>query len=37
MSWIQRWAMAEKVPKSFYAGEPTVPGWVMTLAGRDGE
>lgn len=37
MSWIQRWAMAEKVPKSFYAGEPTVPGWVMKLAGRDGE
>jgi len=37
MSWIQRWAMAEKVPRSFYAGEPMVPAWVMTLAGRDGE
>lgn len=37
MSWIQRWTMAEKVPKAFYAGEPAVPGWVMTLAGRDGE
>lgn len=37
MSWIQRWAMAQKLPKSFYAGEPTVPGWVMKLSGRDGE
>lgn len=37
MGWIQRWAMAGKVPKSFYAGEPMVPGWVTTLAGRDGE
>lgn len=37
MGWIQRWAMAEKVPKAFYADEPMVPGWVMTLAGREGE
>ncbi len=37
MGWIQRWAMAEKVPKVFYADEPMVPGWVMTLAGREGE
>ncbi|MGH8043561.1 MAG: polysaccharide deacetylase family protein [Stenotrophomonas sp.] len=37
MGWIQRWAMAEKVPKAFYADEPMVPGWVMALAGREGE
>jgi peptidoglycan/xylan/chitin deacetylase (PgdA/CDA1 family) len=37
MGWIQRWAMAEKAPKAFYADEPMVPGWVMALAGRDGE
>jgi peptidoglycan/xylan/chitin deacetylase (PgdA/CDA1 family) len=37
ISWIQRWAMAEKAPKSFYADEPMVPRWVMTLAGREGE
>ncbi|WP_313348065.1 polysaccharide deacetylase family protein [Stenotrophomonas sp.] len=37
ISWIQRWAMAGKAPKSFYADEPRVPGWVMTLAGREGE
>ena len=37
ISWIQRWAMAGKMPKSFYAGEPTVPAWVMALAGQDSE
>ncbi len=37
ISWIQRWAMAEKMPKAFYLGEPTVPAWVMTLAGQDSE
>lgn len=37
ISWIQRWAMAENRPKAFYAGEPQVPAWVMTLAGLDAE
>ena len=32
-SWLHRWAMAEKKPKDFYAGEPVVPGWVLSLAG----
>ena len=32
-SWLHRWAMAEKKPKDFYAGEPEVPGWVLHLAG----
>ena len=32
-SWLHRWAMAEKKPKDFYAGEPEVPGWVLQLAG----
>jgi hypothetical protein len=36
-SWLHRWAMAEKKPKAFYAGEPEVPKWVMDLAGVDGE
>lgn len=36
-SWLHRWAMAEKKPKSFYAGEPEVPRWVMQLAGVDSE
>lgn len=36
-SWLHRWAMAEKKPKTFYAGEPEVPKWVMDLAGVDGE
>ena len=36
-SWLHRWAMAEQRPKTFYAGEPVVPKWVMDLAGVDGE
>ncbi|MGX5729223.1 polysaccharide deacetylase family protein [Pseudoxanthomonas beigongshangi] len=36
-SWLHRWAMAEKKPKDFYAGEPAVPKWVMDLAGVEGE
>ncbi len=37
ISWVQRWAMAEKMPKTFYQGEPAVPGWVMKLAGQESE
>lgn len=36
-SWLHRWAMAEKRPKTFYDGEPVVPKWVMDLAGVDSE
>lgn len=36
-SWLHRWAMAEKKPKDFYAGEPVVPKWVMQLAKVDSE
>lgn len=36
-SWLHRWAMAEKRPKDFYAGEPVVPKWVMQLAKVDSE
>lgn len=36
-SWLHRWSMAENRPKSFYAGEPVVPRWVLDLAGVDGE
>ncbi len=36
-SWLHRWAMAEKRPKDFYAGEPQVPKWVLDLAGVDSE
>lgn len=36
-SWLHRWAMAENKPKDFYAGEPAVPAWVMTLAKVDSE
>jgi peptidoglycan/xylan/chitin deacetylase (PgdA/CDA1 family) len=36
-SWLHRWAMADKKPKEFYAGEPVVPKWVMALANVDAE
>lgn len=36
-SWLHRWAMAEKKPREFYAGEPAVPKWVSDLAGVEGE
>ena len=36
-SWLHRWAMAEKRPKTFYDGEPVVPKWVLDLAGVDSE
>jgi len=36
-SWLHRWAMAEKRPKTFYAGEPEVPAWVKKLAKVDYE
>jgi len=36
-SWLHRWAMAENKPKAFYAGEPTVPKWVLDLAGVESE
>ena len=36
-SWLHRWAMAEKQPKTFYDGEPIVPKWVLDLAGVDSE
>lgn len=29
--------MAEKRPKSFFAGEPLVPKWVMEMAGVERE
>jgi peptidoglycan/xylan/chitin deacetylase (PgdA/CDA1 family) len=36
-SWLHRWAMADKKPKEFYAGEPAVPKWVLDLAGVESE
>ncbi|QWP78201.1 polysaccharide deacetylase family protein [Lysobacter sp. K5869] len=36
-SWLHRWAIGEKKPASFFAGEPTVPEWVLNLARLDSE
>lgn len=35
--WLHRWAMTEDVPRSFHAGEPRVPDWVLELAGVETE
>lgn len=36
-SWLHRWAIGEKKPPEFFAGEPETPKWVLDLAGVDGE
>lgn len=36
-SWLHRWAIGEKKPPSFFAGEPTVPDWVLNLAKLESE
>lgn len=36
-SWLHRWAIGEKKPASFFAGEPEVPEWVLNLARLDSE
>ncbi len=36
-SWLHRWAIAEKRPREFFAGEPHTPDWVMALAGVESE
>lgn len=33
LSWIHRWALTQKKPKEFFAGEPTTPQWVLDVAG----
>lgn len=36
-SWLHRWAIAERKPREFFAGEPTTPRWVLDLAGVESE
>lgn len=36
-SWLHRWAIGEKKPREFFAGEPETPKWVLDLAGVEGE
>jgi peptidoglycan/xylan/chitin deacetylase (PgdA/CDA1 family) len=36
-SWIHRWAIGAGKDKSFFAGEPKVPQWVLDYAGIDSE
>lgn len=36
-SWLHRWAIGERKPASFFAGEPKTPDWVLNLAGVESE
>ncbi len=37
ISWMHRWAMAERMPPAFYRGEPMVAQYALDLAGVEGE
>lgn len=37
ISWLHRWALARGVPRSFFAGEPEAPAWILELSGVDAE
>jgi len=32
ITWLHRWAITERMPRTVFAGEPTVPDWVQALA-----
>ena len=32
ITWLQRWALTKKMPKTFFAGEPEVPAFVADNA-----
>ncbi|MBX9401573.1 polysaccharide deacetylase family protein [Lysobacter sp. BMK333-48F3] len=36
-SWLHRWAIGERKPPTFFAGEPETPDWVLNLAGVESE
>ena len=33
ITWLHRWAMTQKIDKSFYKGEPTCPEFIQEIAG----
>ncbi len=33
ISWLHRWALTQKVDKSFFKGEPTCPDFIQSIAG----
>jgi len=37
VSWLHRWAITQKKPRAFFAGEPATPQWVLDLAGIKSE
>ena len=32
ITWLHRWALTKRLPKTFFAGEPETPAWVAELA-----
>jgi peptidoglycan/xylan/chitin deacetylase (PgdA/CDA1 family) len=37
ISWIDRWAITQRKPKDFFAGEPRTPDYILKYAGLDSE
>jgi peptidoglycan/xylan/chitin deacetylase (PgdA/CDA1 family) len=33
ITWLHRWALTQKKPKTFFAGEPAVPDWISRASG----
>ena len=33
ITWLHRWALTQKKPNTFFAGEPVVPDWISRAAG----
>ena len=33
ITWLHRWALTQKKPSAFFAGEPVVPDWISRAAG----
>ena len=33
LTWIHRWALTQKKPREFFAGEPMTPQWILDVAG----
>jgi hypothetical protein len=32
ITWLHRWALTQKKPNAFFAGEPVVPDWISRAA-----
>jgi hypothetical protein len=35
ITWIHRWAITLRKPRTFFAGEPVVPDWIVRASGQE--